>query len=209
MREVRGWAVVEAAQAAGRGIVFLTPHLGCSRSPPSTTPRGIPITVLYRPPRRRVLQEMIEAGRARPSLHLAAADLAGVRGLLKTLKRGEAVGLLPDQGRRKWAKASGCRSSVARPTHDAGRAAHRNRRGSGFRLGRAPAWRRWLPPASAWPARAASGDLKPHGNDQRRNRSAGAGMPGPVPGGYNRYAAGRRAEAPPVTGNAAGSGADR
>jgi KDO2-lipid IV(A) lauroyltransferase len=44
---------------------------------------------------------MIEVGRVRKQMHLAAADLAGVRTLLKALKRGEAVGILPDQTPRK------------------------------------------------------------------------------------------------------------
>jgi hypothetical protein len=65
-----------------------------------------PITVLYRPPKQAWLQAMIEAGRARAQLHLAAADLSGVRSLLKALKRGEAVGMLPDQapkaGEGRW-----------------------------------------------------------------------------------------------------------
>ena len=54
---------------------------------------------------------MIEAGRARAQLHLAAADLSGVRGLLKALKGGEAVGMLPDQapraGEGAWVKFFG------------------------------------------------------------------------------------------------------
>ena len=49
---------------------------------------------------------MIEKGRARTSLYLAPADLSGVRGLVKALKRGEAVGMLPDQapkvGEGRW-----------------------------------------------------------------------------------------------------------
>jgi KDO2-lipid IV(A) lauroyltransferase len=49
---------------------------------------------------------MIETGRARAQLHLAAADLGGVRTLLKALRRGEAVGMLPDQapkvGEGRW-----------------------------------------------------------------------------------------------------------
>ena len=44
---------------------------------------------------------MIETGRQRAQLHIAAADLAGVRTLLKALKKGEAVGLLPDQAPKK------------------------------------------------------------------------------------------------------------
>ena len=53
-----------------------------------------------------MVQEMIEVGRARPMLKLAPADLSGVRSLIKSLKKGEAVGMLPDQapkvGEGKW-----------------------------------------------------------------------------------------------------------
>jgi KDO2-lipid IV(A) lauroyltransferase len=106
VREVRGWEHVEAAQAAGRGIVFLTPHLGCFEITAQYYAAHAPIAVLYRPPRYAVVQEMIEAGRARPMLKLAPADLSGVRSLIKSLKKGEAVGMLPDQapkvGEGKW-----------------------------------------------------------------------------------------------------------
>ena len=44
---------------------------------------------------------MIEEGRARPQLYLAPADLSGVRTLIKALRRGEAVGMLPDQAPRR------------------------------------------------------------------------------------------------------------
>ena len=48
----------------------------------------------------------IEEGRARGQLRIAAADLAGVRSLIKALKKGEAVGMLPDQapkvGEGRW-----------------------------------------------------------------------------------------------------------
>jgi KDO2-lipid IV(A) lauroyltransferase len=108
---IQGWELITAAQAAGRAIVFITPHLGCfevtaqvyaARARP-----GKPITVLYRPPRKAVLAPLIEAGRERPNMRLAAADLGGVRALLRALRNGEAAGLLPDQtprfGEGVWA----------------------------------------------------------------------------------------------------------
>ncbi|EXI82938.1 MAG: Lipid A biosynthesis lauroyl acyltransferase [Candidatus Accumulibacter appositus] len=98
--EVSGWELVEAASRRGRGILYLTPHLGCFEVTAQYLSTHAPITVLYRPPKQAWLQTMIEAGRARAQLHLAAADLSGVRGLLKALKRGEAVGMLPDQAPR-------------------------------------------------------------------------------------------------------------
>jgi KDO2-lipid IV(A) lauroyltransferase len=95
--EVCGWEHVEAAQQAGKGILFLTPHLGCFEITAQYYSAFGEITVLYRPPRQAAIQQMILNGRRRAHLHLAPADLSGVRSLIKALKRGEAVGMLPDQ----------------------------------------------------------------------------------------------------------------
>jgi KDO2-lipid IV(A) lauroyltransferase len=53
--------------------------------------------VLYRAPKKAVLQPVINAGRSRGNMHLAPADVGGVRRLIKALRAGEAVGMLPDQ----------------------------------------------------------------------------------------------------------------
>jgi Kdo2-lipid IVA lauroyltransferase/acyltransferase len=106
-----GWEHVEAARAAGRGIVFLTPHLGCfevtAQYYANNASAPAPLTVLYRPPRKAWLAPLVEGRRARGNLMLAAADVAGVRRLFRALKRGEAIGLLPDQvpsrGEGVWA----------------------------------------------------------------------------------------------------------
>ena len=101
VREVRGWNYVEAARAAGKGILFLTPHLGCFEVTAQYYSHRAPISVRYRQPKQAWLQTMIEEGRARPQLYLAPADLSGVRTLIKALRRGEAVGMLPDQAPRR------------------------------------------------------------------------------------------------------------
>ena len=106
-----GWDHVEAARAAGKGIVFLTPHLGCfevtAQFYANNVTAGAPLTVLYRPPRKRSLAPLIEGRRARGNLTLAPADLSGVKRLFRALKRGEAIGMLPDQvpgrGEGVWA----------------------------------------------------------------------------------------------------------
>lgn len=95
--EVEGWEHVAAAQAAGRGIVFLTPHLGCFEITAQYLSSFGDITVLYRQPRRASAQQLILMGRQREHLHLAPADLSGVRALIKALKKGQMVGMLPDQ----------------------------------------------------------------------------------------------------------------
>ncbi|WP_229722811.1 lysophospholipid acyltransferase family protein [Xylophilus rhododendri] len=90
------------AYAAGRGILFLTPHIGCFELSPQALAADYgaehgPMTVLYRPARQPWLARRMAGARARPHLEAVPTTLAGVRGLLRALRRGEAVGLLPDQ----------------------------------------------------------------------------------------------------------------
>lgn len=107
VREVHGWELVGEAQAAGRGIVFLTPHLGCFEISAQYGAFHFPMTIMYRPPRLAWLNPFMLAGRARPGVKLATADRSGVRELLAALKRHEAIGILPDQvpgaGEGEWA----------------------------------------------------------------------------------------------------------
>lgn len=95
--QVSGWECVEAAEAMGGGILFITPHLGCFEITAQYFSLHKPITVLYRAPKKAVLQPLIDAGRRRGNMRLAPADLGGVRRLVKALRAGEAVGMLPDQ----------------------------------------------------------------------------------------------------------------
>jgi KDO2-lipid IV(A) lauroyltransferase len=92
---------VETALATGRGLLFLTPHLGCFEVTAQAYAARFggrqPITVLYRPARQAWLRELERTARDRPGLRAVPATLAGVRELLRALRRGEAVGLLPDQ----------------------------------------------------------------------------------------------------------------
>jgi KDO2-lipid IV(A) lauroyltransferase len=96
-----GEALVHAALEAGRGLVLLTPHMGsfevCAQAYAERFGTVQPITVLYRPARNAWLRELEETARARPHLATAPATLAGVRLLIRALRRGETVGLLPDQ----------------------------------------------------------------------------------------------------------------
>ncbi|MCL2525371.1 MAG: lysophospholipid acyltransferase family protein [Betaproteobacteria bacterium] len=109
--EVAGGELVEAARRAGRGIVFLTPHLGCFEITAQYLSTLGDITVLYRAPKSAAAQQLILAGRKRAQLHLAPADLSGVRSLIKALKKGQMIGLLPDQapksGEGVWLKFFG------------------------------------------------------------------------------------------------------
>jgi Kdo2-lipid IVA lauroyltransferase/acyltransferase len=102
-----GWEVARDAIDSGRGALFLTPHLGCFEVIPQSVSRHVPVIVMYRPPKKAAVRELVEQARAKARLGLAPASLAGVRMLLKSLKNGGAVGLLPDQvpqqGEGVWA----------------------------------------------------------------------------------------------------------
>lgn len=93
---------VDDALAQQRGIVFLTPHLGCFEITAQAYAQrygvaGQPMTVLYRPARKAWLSGLVATARHRPGLATAPTTLAGVKQLIKALKAGQCVGLLPDQ----------------------------------------------------------------------------------------------------------------
>lgn len=103
-----GEELIAAARSSGRGILFLTPHLGCFEVTAQGYARRFgKITVLYRPARKPWLRELVATARGRANLAVAPTTLAGVKQLLKALKAGEAVGMLPDQvppqGQGVWA----------------------------------------------------------------------------------------------------------
>jgi KDO2-lipid IV(A) lauroyltransferase len=92
---------IEQALAAGRGLVLLTPHLGAfeviAQAYAERFGARWPMTALYRPAKKAWLRELEETARARPGLLTAPASLAGVRQMIRALRSGQTVGLLPDQ----------------------------------------------------------------------------------------------------------------
>jgi len=101
--------VLEAARAEGRGILFLTPHLGCFEITARyiAMVRQTPITVMFRPPRIAALAPLLDAARNLSDVKAVPATMQGVREFVRALRRGESVGMLPDQapgeGEGVWA----------------------------------------------------------------------------------------------------------
>ena len=104
---IENWEIAQDALDAAQGVIFLTPHLGCFEIIAQSIAIKTTLTALYRPPRKKSLQPLMEGARSRRNLILAPANLTGVRQMLKALKKGAAVGLLPDQvpqqGEGVWA----------------------------------------------------------------------------------------------------------
>lgn len=112
MREVEVGDVIERARAQGKGIIFVTPHLGCFEVTAQWYTHDCgPMTALFSPPKQSLVNMLMSAGRGKPQLKLAAPDMRGIRALYRALKRGEAVGILPDQtpglGEGEWAEFFG------------------------------------------------------------------------------------------------------
>jgi len=79
----------------------MTPHLGgfefAARGYAERFGAHQPITVLYRPARQAWLAEWQKTAREAPGMQAAPASLSGVRQMLRALRKGETLGLLPDQ----------------------------------------------------------------------------------------------------------------
>jgi KDO2-lipid IV(A) lauroyltransferase len=92
---------VEQALGAGRGLLLLTPHIGAfevsAQAYAERFGARAPMVALYRPARQAWLRELEQTARHRPGLLTAPASLAGVRQMLRALRQGQTVGLLPDQ----------------------------------------------------------------------------------------------------------------
>ncbi len=105
--EYDGWQHVEAAQKVGKGIIFITPHLGCYDIAGRWLDSKIQTKFLYRAPKMTWVQKLMDAGRDRGEEKMVPADVSGVRTLMKTLKQGGSISILPDQvpgnGEGVWA----------------------------------------------------------------------------------------------------------
>ena len=101
------FGVLDAARAEGRGVLVLTPHLGGFEMAARSFAGHAPITVLFKPPKRASLARLMAAARNQARMRALPTDMSGVRGLLRALRAGEVVGLLPDQvpdsGQGEWA----------------------------------------------------------------------------------------------------------
>ena len=103
---------LEAALALGKGVVFMTPHVGSFEVVPQAhaarfSEKYGAMTILYKPSKFAWLDDLLKAARSAPGLEAAPTTTGGVRMILKSLKQGRVVGMLPDQvpgaGEGVWA----------------------------------------------------------------------------------------------------------
>ena len=94
---VEGEQHLRDAQAQGKGVIVLLPHLGNWEwlNPYLITLTSI--TALYQPARSSQLDQFIIHARCRFGTDVLPTTASGVKGLLKTLRQGKLIVILPDQ----------------------------------------------------------------------------------------------------------------
>jgi KDO2-lipid IV(A) lauroyltransferase len=199
-----GWDAVERLRAQNRPILFVTPHLGGYDIAGRYLWSRLPIMAMYRPHKLGWLDELIREGRNRGAApdgsNVAPATMAGVRMLLRHLRKGGCTVILPDQvpgeGEGEWVEFLGrpayTMTLIARLQEASGAAivfcfAERLPGGAGFRL-------RLRARAEPLPAGRAEAALAVNRGVEALIRMA----PAQYLWGYNRYK--RPAGAPPAPG---------
>lgn len=97
IRRVHNEELVKEAVATGKGVILIAPHLGNWEVLNLYLSAQYPFTAMYKPPRLKLMDDLVKRMRARLGTRMAPADTRGVRMVMKALKRGEMVGILPDQ----------------------------------------------------------------------------------------------------------------
>lgn len=94
---VDGDQYIREAQAQGRGVILLAPHLGNWEVIGLHCATLGEIVSLYEPPKLRGLGPLIERARQRSGATLVPTNSRGLARLLKSVRGGKISGILPDQ----------------------------------------------------------------------------------------------------------------
>ncbi len=97
IKRVEGAELIEEALRQDRGVIVLAPHLGNWEVTGLHLATLGPTVSLYEPPKLAGLGELIRAARERSGATLVPTDSRGLAKLLKSVRRGQISGILPDQ----------------------------------------------------------------------------------------------------------------
>lgn len=97
IRQVDGEAMFAERVADPRGLILLMPHLSTWEMLHPVLSRHTAFTAMYKPPKIRPLDDWMQRVRNRTSAVMVPANRKGVLELMKALKEGKTVVVLPDQ----------------------------------------------------------------------------------------------------------------
>lgn len=100
---VEGEGLLRTAITEGNGVIIASPHLGSWELIGQYLQMQHPLTCMYKPARSAAMNRIMIDGRRHLGMELAPTDASGIRILLGALKRGELIGILPDQDPRDGA----------------------------------------------------------------------------------------------------------
>lgn len=96
--QVYGWEHIQTALNNKEGLLLITPHIGsydlAGRYISHYLP--FPLTAMYKPPKVKAFDKVMQAGRVRGNGRTAPTNMQGVKQIIKALRSCEAVVLLPD-----------------------------------------------------------------------------------------------------------------
>ncbi|MBD8527483.1 lipid A biosynthesis lauroyl acyltransferase [Pseudoxanthomonas sp. CAU 1598] len=97
VREVRGLEHLQAARAGGRGVIVAAPHLGNWELFGHYLSSLGPLSIVYREPQWVPAHQILLLGRGGGAVEQLPAQPSSVRKMLKALRDGRLLGILPDQ----------------------------------------------------------------------------------------------------------------
>lgn len=97
IREVEGGDLLAAARAGGRGVIVAAPHLGNWELLCHYLASTGPLSIVYRAPQWAPAEQLLLRGRGGAEVEQLLAQPSSVRRMLKGLKEGRILGILPDQ----------------------------------------------------------------------------------------------------------------
>jgi len=97
LRQRHGEALYDAALAAGKGVIVAAPHFGNWELLNQWLASRGPVAIVYAPPKKAAVDAFLQRVRGAENIQQIPAEGPAVRQILKVLKDGGAVGILPDQ----------------------------------------------------------------------------------------------------------------
>jgi len=95
--QVEGQELIQTAVDNNKGVILITPHLGCWEMAGLYVGKQWSCSNLYQAPKIKSLGPIIRSARERSGADLVATDKRGLAALLKSLRAGKVTGILPDQ----------------------------------------------------------------------------------------------------------------
>ncbi len=95
--EVEGYEDFKQALSDDRGLIILAPHFGSWEVIGLYLAQQARISIMYQPPENQAMQQLMYKARSRNGASMVPTDTTGVKALLQALKKGEMIGVLPDQ----------------------------------------------------------------------------------------------------------------